>query len=196
MMRKIFWLILLLVSAETAVGQHQLNTRPYQVWVDRTGGTMVTGILNQVAQDHIQIIPGFYSDQVKSLDTPHLNIPSQEIQQLRLRRKGRVGRGILLGAAAGVITGVIIGLASGDDPDCEYDPNSLFLPVHFVGAFCEATSMTAGQKAILAGTGLGLAGGLVGGIIGSIKIKIPINGSQNIFEANRPRLKGYAGSNY
>jgi hypothetical protein len=185
-----------MVSVEAAVGQNQSNTPPYQVWVDRTGGTTVTGILNQVAQDHIQVIPGFYIDQGKPGDTPHLNISYQEIQQLRLRRKGKVGRGIMIGAAVGAVTGVIIGLASSDDPDCGYDPNSPSLLVHFVGTVCEATSMTAAQKAVLAGTGLGLAGGLVGGILGSIKIKIPINGSQNIFEANRPRLEGYTRSNY
>jgi hypothetical protein len=162
-----------------------------------TNGSTVNGILKQVVQDRIQVVPGFYGKQPISGDASQLTIPSQEIQQLRLRRKGRVGRGILTGATAGVVSGVIIGLASGDDPDCDYNPNTLYLPGQFlVAAFCEGTSMTAGQKAVLAGAGLGLAGGLVGGILGSIKIKIPINGSQNIFEANQARLKRYTGNNY
>lgn len=196
-MKKSIWLIFLLVSVETAISQNQSIARPFQVWVDKTTGTTITGLLNQVAQDHIQVVPGFYAHQQRSGDTRYMTIPAQDIQQLRVRRKGRVGRGILIGAAAGVVSGVIIGLASGDDPDCDYNPNALFLPGQFlVAAFCEGTSMTAGQKAVLAGTGLGLAGGLVGGILGSIKIKIPINGSQSIFEANRPRLEGYTRSNY
>ena len=191
-MRKYLYLILLVLLPDASLmAQHQVNSRPYQVWIDKTTGTTVAGTLAGVGEDQLQLLPSFYYGKQGPAQLHQLSIPSADIQQVKFRRKGKVGRGILIGVAAGVITGVIIGVAAGDDPDCGYDPNNPSPFGHVLGSLCESMHMTAGEKAVLAGTGLGLAGGLVGGIIGSIKVKIPINGSKDSFKANRFRLEHY-----
>ena len=42
-------------------------------------------------------------------------------------------------------------------------------------------SYTAGEKAVIGGVTLGAIGGVLGLIIGSVKIKIPINGSMDMY---------------
>ena len=73
-----------------------------------------------------------------------------DIDRIVIQREGHIwsgaGTGFLIGAGAGAI----IGLASGDDES---------------GLF----RYTAGEKALLSGTFLGIAGGLVGGIVGGVQ---------------------------
>jgi len=100
----------------------------------------------------------------------HIN----DIETVKIRRKGRIGRGVLFGALGGFALGGIIGLASGDD-----DPNNCF--------FC----LSAGDKALLAGIPLSIVGAGLGALIGSLKVKIPINGNISNFNRNKSKLRKY-----
>jgi len=76
------------------------------------------------------------------------------LQQLKLRKKGSVGRGILYGSLIGVASGFIVGMAMGDDP-----PQTTMFK-----------STAAEKGAALAMVG-GLGGALIGGIIGAVAHK-------------------------
>jgi hypothetical protein len=73
--------------------------------------------------------------------------------------------GLGLGFAAGALTGVVIGLADGDDPPCDEGGHNWCL-----------FNMTAGEKAIVGGVLLGGLGSIVGLAIGTVK------GSDDVYE--------------
>lgn len=104
-------------------------------------------------------------------------IPIDKIIGIKLRRPSNAGKGALIGALSGLLLGVVIGLASGDDPPCQ-------------GWFC--IRYTAGQKALMAGIPLTIAGAGLGAAFGSIKIKIPINKSQNNYNMAKLKLWEYS----
>jgi hypothetical protein len=106
-------------------------------------------------------------------------IPAENIQSFTLRRKNSVGRGALIGFCAGALTGVVIGLASGDDKIQGPSDND---PWGIGAAVSNAFAMTAGQKAIAGGILLGSTGAVVGMVIGAIaKKKFIIGGRKQKF---------------
>lgn len=112
---------------------------------------------------------------------PAHTIQIDRIQSLTLRRKNSVLKGFLIGLGAGIVTGTVIGLVSGNDPVAAYpDPNS---DPYGVGTFFtglnNAFAMTAGEKAVFGAAALGTVGGITGIIIGAIaKKKFIIGGSK------------------
>ena len=108
------------------------------------------------------------------------HIPAENIQSFSIKRKSSVARGALIGFGIGAATGIIAGLASGDDPvytEPVYDPFSAFA-VSLSNAF----AMTKGEKALAGGIGLGLSGAIIGGITGAlVKKKFIIGGRKETF---------------
>lgn len=113
-----------------------------------------------------------------------LHVPAETVKSFTLKRKHSVGRGALIGFGIGAAAGIIIGLASGDDPVMTYpNPNEdpLGLGTMMV-AMNNAFAMTAGEKAIAGGLGLGATGAIVGTIIGAVaKKKFIIGGKKERF---------------
>ncbi len=113
-----------------------------------------------------------------------LSVPAENLKAITLKRKNSVGRGALIGFGIGAAAGIIIGLASGDDPVMSY-PNPNEDPFGIgtaVVAMNNAFAMTAGQKAIAGGLGLGATGAIVGTIIGAVaKKKFTIGGKKEKF---------------
>jgi len=112
------------------------------------------------------------------------SIPSENLSSITLKRKNSVLRGTLFGLGIGAVTGIIIGLASGDDPVMSY-PDASSDP-YGIGTFFtslnNAFAMTAGEKAVAAGVGLGATGAVVGAIIGAVaKKKFIIHGRREKF---------------
>ncbi len=100
-------------------------------------------------------------------------ISVSNINEIKLRRKGKLGNGVLYGTLIGASIGVILGYASGDD-------KAGFL------------SITAGEKATFLGIFFSLPGAIIGGIIGrQMNLKIPINGNQNTYRKQKERLKDF-----
>jgi len=107
-------------------------------------------------------------------------VPSENIKSFSVKRKNSVLKGALIGFGAGLVTGIIVGLASGDDPVYTgpvYDPFTGILV-----ALSNSLAMTAGEKAVGAGLGLGVTGAVVGTVIGALaKKKFIINGKKEKF---------------
>jgi hypothetical protein len=91
-------IFLLLVFDQDLMAQSAGSTRSYKIWVDKTDGNTVNGVLSQVGDNQVQVLPSFYTKTQSAGELYQLDIPSEEIRQIRLRSKGKVGRGILIGA--------------------------------------------------------------------------------------------------
>jgi len=155
---------------------HQLNAqetatknRKYKTWVKKTDSkSRLVGVLYQVEDTKLLISNSFEHEVYDLNQFEYQDVYAYEIEKIKLRRKGSIGRGILIGVASGFVTGAIIGFVNGDEP-CH--------PTCFIGGSAED---------------LGLIGGVVGAVVGSLKISIPINGSESKFRYNLPGLKSYA----
>jgi len=108
------------------------------------------------------------------------HIPAENIQSFSIKRKNSAARGALIGFAIGAATGILVGLASGDDPvynEPVYDPFTA-VAVGLNNMF----AMTAGEKALAGGIGLGLSGAIIGSITGAlVKKKFIIGGRKETF---------------
>jgi hypothetical protein len=113
-----------------------------------------------------------------------LTVPPENIKSFTLKRKHSVLKGALIGFGVGAAVGVIVGLASGNDPVVAY-PNPADDPLGigtFAAGLNNAFAMTAGEKAGLGGLGLGTTGAIVGTIIGTVaKKKFVIGGRKEKF---------------
>lgn len=105
-------------------------------------------------------------------------IPISDIEKIRFRKKGSVGRGMLIGGLSGIMAGAITGFVEGDDV-CEPGTWCLF-------------QFSAGDKAQIYATVLTIPGTAVGAILGSIRGNIHIGGDQNLYFNSRNKLKEYA----
>ena len=103
----------------------------------------------------------------QSLANSNLNtIAYQNIKEVTMKRKGRVGRGILIGSVSGFLAGAVIGAVT-------YKPCN--------GEFC--LDPGPGGQAIGVGFLGAIGGGIVGGIVGAgIKKTWPIGGKKNRFD--------------
>jgi hypothetical protein len=111
-------------------------------------------------------------------------VPAENLKSFTVKRKHSALRGALIGFGVGAAAGIIIGLASGSDPVMAYpNPNEDPLLIgSMVVAMNNAFAMTAGQKAVAGGLGLGATGAIVGTIIGSVaKKKFIIGGKKEKF---------------
>jgi hypothetical protein len=120
----------------------------------------------------------------KAGDNDNINIGVDQIRSISLRKKNSVLKGALLGMGIGATVGIIAGLASGDDEkqpyyDSNQDPfglGNVFVSLN------NAFAMTAGEKALAGGIGLGVSGAIIGTIIGAVaKKKFIIGGKKEVY---------------
>lgn len=136
----------------------------HKVWVSKIDNSkVVKGILLE-ANDESLIIIGKKNSEII------VNV--KDIHKIKIRMKGKVGKGAAIGAATGVATGLVIGFASGDDPDKTVDG---YFP--YLGSYTYTVEgTTAGGKAATWAAGLGIVGTVVGAVVGSKKETFLING--------------------
>ena len=116
-----------------------------------------------------------------------ISIDASNIGIIKIRRKGKIGNGVLVGALTGSATGALIGLFSGDDPDTTGG-------FSFYGEEVTWTNKgtKAGEKALAIGISMAFVGSGVGAIIASKKEKIFINGDINNYNNQLEILKSYS----
>lgn len=102
-----------------------------------------------------------------------IRMPVEQLEFVRIRRKGKIGRGILLGMLGGIATGAIWGQALGDDRK---------------GGLL---SLTADTKSTVLGTVCIIPGAIIGAILGSSSKKIVFNKSVETYQAQRETLRQY-----
>ncbi len=185
-------LVMFFLVASINAQQKTSKKRMYYTTVVKSDKTRLHGLLYQVEDTKVQLIPvplNFKLIKAEPYNPDQFNyqdVYAYEIEQIKLKRRGKLAKSTLIGLAVGFTTGFIIGMADGDEPP---DPPCQGWCFSLTPDF---TPETAEGKGALYGTGLGLLGAAVGAIVGSMKLKIPINGSVDQFKANQPRLKKYA----
>lgn len=152
------------LAQETKLEIKKLN---YISWT-YTGADVLKGELLELREESIVV-----RNNSQRLDLQLLEVDINQIQWLKFRRKGSVGRGVLYGALGGIATGALIGFMSGNDP-----------PGTFI-------AFSASDKAIVLGTLLAIPGVAIGAILGTSRIKIPIENKQSKYVEQKKRLEEY-----
>ena len=150
----------------------------YKITVKKSDKSKFSGLLWSVEENKITVIESYDIQDYQLQQIPIIEVYAHEIEKLKLRKKGGIGRGVGNGASIGFATGALLGLISGSD-SC--DPNKICL-----------FETSAEDKALGGGIFFGLVGGAVGAIINAIPKSVTINSSMDQFKSNQTRLKGYS----
>jgi hypothetical protein len=146
----------LIVQISPAQDSHHFKHVTYKVAIHIiSDNRSLTGYLSSLTDTSVNIssVPvNFNGYAINNLPSSEINY--RNITALSVRRKGRGGRGLLIGTAGGALLGVVSGLASGDDHSTD-------------GTLC--IICTAGDKAKMYGVTFGLVGSLLGASFGSLK---------------------------
>ena len=122
----------------------------------------VIGVLYSADDESIKV------SENNSFDISNLTtISGEQINILRIRRKGKIGKGAWIGAVSGAGTGVILGLISESDG-------------------------WEGVVATGAGFMLGIVGTGVGAGVGAIKKRIDINGNIDTYKNYSNEIQSYS----
>jgi len=150
----------------------------HKVWISKIDNTkVIKGVLFEVNDEYLKII---------DKHSKEIIVKASDIGIIKIRRKGKVGKGALIGGLTGLGTGALIGLASGDDPDRTVDG-------WFFGDFTYTVHGTsAGTKAAIWGVTLGAAGSVVGAILGTKKEIFLIDGHTKRYQSHFNKLQNYS----
>lgn len=173
----LFWIFIQTIQSQTAQEEVKLYKihagKSYKVWLFSLDGRLKEvggGEVYRVSSDTLSLIASNHSlSSVK-------NYPVQNIDQIWLRRKGKVAEGIIAGAVLGLITGVILGLDAGDDPKCD-------------GCIFSEWRVSKETKAAIGGIILGPVGGAIGFGLTVGKIKIPIDRNKDKYLRVKDKLE-------
>ena len=148
----------------TLATTHAQKVQTYKVWVTLVNNTQVKGTLHAANENEIVIL---------DKDLVQINLARETIGIIKIRKKGSIGRGALLGTASGALAGGVIGYAGGDD-----EPGIL--------------SFSAEDKAAIGAILAAPVGALVGIAIGSGREEFVINGSKKVYASFLPAFQRYA----
>ncbi len=160
-------------QAQNSIGDNKVH----KVWISKVVySKKIKGLLYEVQDEFLKVIDN---------KSEEIIVYATDIDMVKIRRKGKIGNGVLIGALSGFVTGGLIGLASGDDPDKTVDYGYLFGTITHEGE-------KAGEKVLLYGFPLAFAGACIGALLGSKKDKILINGDINNYKMQLNKLKSYS----
>ena len=131
----------------------------HKVWVNSMDGSKTKGVLYSADEQSIKI-----SKNNSFSNSNLIVVDSEKIDVIKIRRKGKIGKGAWIGAASGAGFGVALGLAA-DNDDWE------------------------GVVATASGLFFGIIGTGVGAAVGTIKKKIQINGNSELYINNLSYLQ-------
>lgn len=171
-------LILFFVAPELYSQDRTEKRKAYKIWVKKMDGSKVNGYLYSTTEQGINI-----STSSSAEDLSLILIEAENIREIRLRRKGSVGRGLGIGFLGGALIGAIIGFADGDNDD-KCSP-------FFGGQIC-TEGKKSGEKATELAVGLGIFGAGVGAVVGTGKKKFLIDGNTDTYISNLVVLKNYS----
>jgi hypothetical protein len=175
-----FLLAALIASTQSDPEQPGKKQRPFVIRVTTNDSKAMTGLLRSINDSQLVLLRSLKPAPSPVSAHDQFQIPAENIKSLTVRRKNSALKGALIGLGVGALTGIIVGLADGDDPvytDPVYDPFSA-IAVSISNSF----AMTAGEKAVVGGLVLGAGGAIIGTIIGAVvKKKFIIGGKKEKF---------------
>jgi hypothetical protein len=150
--------LLTLVFALTTTNAQKVKM--YKIWVTTVNQDQFKGTLHAANQDELVILGENFTE---------LKFVPENIQGIKVRRQGKVGKGAWMGAVSGAVIGAVIGFSSTED-----------------------AYITQGGGALFGGLIGGSVGTLFGAVIKSGREKILINGNKDAYLSLLPRLQQYA----
>lgn len=175
--------------AQTDSVSKEKKPKQFVVSINTTSGKIDRGLIYLLNDSAITIktLPGLKTNfsSKKKKDKFSLNRYAQEnIESISIKRNNAKKRGALIGVGAGLVAGVVMGFASGDDP-IYAPPAEDFLGIGAaLTAISNSFAMTAEEKALFGGITGAVGGGVVGFLVGAlVKKKFIINGNRQKFEA-------------
>ena len=168
---------------DTLLPQNKLD-----LWVVRAGGgaeNEFNGLLHRIDDSTLILKKKPTVFDGKNKDGPEVVyiFPYSQINHIAARKQNRIAQYALIGAASGFLVGTLSGLVGFNDDQ----PCSPVMP----GMDCDgslSSPRSAWEKSLTLGIATTGVGALAGGIIGGVKVKIPIGGKKDIFNAAVPRL--------
>ena len=178
-MKKLF----LIAACSTTIVFSQAQTDPATAKKQKVFNASVTTMDGKTLKGYLSAAND--TQLILKTNNQQMVVPAENLKSFTVKRKHSALRGALIGFGVGAAAGIIIGLASGDDPVMAYNPGPYGDPLGLeaIGvAMNNAFAMTAGEKAIAGGIGLGATGAIVGTIIGAVaKKKFIIGGKKEKF---------------
>lgn len=148
----------------------QRKSKTFKVWVDLADTERkIMGRILELRDSSI-LVQHWKEEKVEE-------IAVSQIEKLKFRRKGAVGKGAGIGAGIGILTGFVLGQAEGDDTP---NPQAWF-----------DFSMTADEKSAVYAPGLGVLGAATGAVVGALKKKYTVDSDQSRYESLKLELSKY-----
>ena len=172
--KSVLLLVLSALPCISAIAQKtKSNTKVFIARVAMIDNTRAKGVLYSVSDTTIVLIPlGKGRSILDGKDT--VVIRTRYVKHIKTKRKGSVGRGILIGIATGVAVGAIVGAVTYEE--CEGS-----------GCWDFGAGTSAAGGAIVGA----LPGAVLGGIIGSVPRTFKING-QPLTQEQKSNLEKFA----
>ena len=163
-----FFAILLCFPVTLQAQQKKNKVKTYKVWVTLIDGFEKNGILYAADEHGLKIM------NAQTMDISDIMfVKASDINVIKLRQKGKVGMGALLGAAGGIAVGTAIGSSV---PKEEGFLSGISNSMNVAGGIIIGTAM---------GTGIGVAAG-------SSKKVIQINNHLGVYKEQLPTLQSYS----
>jgi hypothetical protein len=153
-------LFLAVICCSYHVSAQNEKSKVYKVWVIKVNRDVHKGYLTQLKDSSVVIF--------EISGDPKQEILISTIDQIKFRKKGKMGRSIAIGAVGGLVVGGVTGYATGEG--------------NWIGR--------EGQAVGLGVLGLPL-GAAIGAAIGTGKTKYMIEGSQENYERYRANMSNY-----
>ncbi len=168
-------------KADTLVLDNKL-----ELWVTRGGqGKVTNGLLHRMDDSTLILKKKSILFEKNPKDAPEVVyiFPYSQINEIAARKQNRIISYALLGAGTGLFVGTVTGLAVFNDSE-PCDPLTM-------EPGCDpslSSPRTRWNKAWTLGFGSAGLGAVAGGIVGGVKVKIPIGGKKDLFNAAVPRI--------
>jgi hypothetical protein len=148
---------------------------------------VLQGTLIEVKDSSLMILETYGGADRYSNDFDLTKVDARNIDVVKIRKKGSQGTGILIGALSGLAVAGVMDIIIYSNwkkvegaNDLEEGLNYIFVQTP------QFIAVIAGSIGII-GTGIG-----IGAAVGSASVKIPIKGSQKVFDRNKNTLNDYA----
>lgn len=153
----------------------QVHKPTYKCWVygkSRPSPRVYRGFIKQVADSGIYFSLSTTGNNFMPFDRDIYFREVSSISKLKLRSKGGIGRGLLIGTTVGFFFGGMLGL--------------LYIPDYGL-----LTTYPPEQNALIGGTIFALPGIIIGGVLGSLRRKIVINKNKIQYEKHKNKIAHY-----
>jgi len=157
----------------------RFKSKTFVTWISLMyHSEIVKGSLYQLNNSSLILVPNAKIKQNSKGEMKSSVFKIDQVNTLKIRRKGSIVKGTVIGAVSGLAIGVIIGFISGDNKE---KPHPMSWEPY-----------KAQDKAAVYGIACMFPAAAIGAMIGSIQIQIPINRNQGTYERNRKQLERYS----